>query len=745
METWIASHFLNPGFVLAGTALVASPIIIHLINRLRYRRVRFAAMEFLLQSEQQNRRRILIEQLLLLLLRIIIVLAIMALIARLVIDPSEMSLFQGARSHHVVLLDDSGSMRDQIGEESAFESALDVVRRLASEGSRRPGTQKFTLINLSRPDQPLFTQREVDENFQVELETRLEGLQCSHQSLELQNGLDGARNMLLEDRAAIRHLHIISDFRKADWQEQQSIGRLARELDSAGVSLNLVKIVAQPNQNIGITSLAGHVQVAAAGVPVRFSVMVKNFGDQVASRVGVSILQDSQKLPLAVNFDTIEAGVEVQQEFDLTFDSPGRHLVELRLPADPFASDNTRHLAVEVAPVNRVLIIEGNPVSDEGEYLADALAADPGITGYSPQIETPDFLRRRSLEGFQSVFMLNVSDMPADALAPLEAFVREGGGLAWFLGDEIRPAFYLDELHREGKGLFPVRIGLISNQLTTAFTDGGPDTEFEDHSAFQVFQGQDNPFTALMRVSQFFPVAEDWEADDQRRGDNVRTLARLTNQQPVMFESRFGDGAIFICLTSCGPTWNNWARYPSFVPMMLDLEKYLARKDRVLERRSVGEAIELSLDPTEFLEEVEIIGPESSGSPTTRLKAAPPQSGSTGNASPDPASVRLAATFRDTDSPGVYRVRLIDQNQTPVERWVTFNVPNDESELQLADNKLLRKQLEGVDVEIQEPGSFTWIAGREAGQEVRFWLLVILVMACVCEQALAHRLSYHGR
>ena len=35
METWIASHFLNPAFVLAGTALVAAPIIIHLINRLR--------------------------------------------------------------------------------------------------------------------------------------------------------------------------------------------------------------------------------------------------------------------------------------------------------------------------------------------------------------------------------------------------------------------------------------------------------------------------------------------------------------------------------------------------------------------------------------------------------------------------------------------------------------------------------------------------------------------------------------
>jgi hypothetical protein len=103
------------------------------------------------------------------------------------------------------------------------------------------------------------------------------------------------------------------------------------------------------------------------------------------------------------------------------------------------------------------------------------------------------------------------------------------------------------------------------------------------------------------------------------------------------------------------------------------------------------------------------------------------------------------STFRDTDAPGVYRVRLIDQSQTTVERWISFNVPSNESELELAENKLIRKQLGEVEVQIQEPGTFSWIAGREAGQEVRFWLLVILIVAAVSEQLLAYRLSYHSR
>ena len=68
--------FTNPGFLAAGGALVSAPIIIHLINRLRFRRVRRAAMEFLLKSQKRNRRRLIIEQIILLMLRCLLVILI---------------------------------------------------------------------------------------------------------------------------------------------------------------------------------------------------------------------------------------------------------------------------------------------------------------------------------------------------------------------------------------------------------------------------------------------------------------------------------------------------------------------------------------------------------------------------------------------------------------------------------------------------------------------------------------------
>ncbi len=100
--------FLNPWAMAAGTLLVSSPIIIHLINRMRYRRIRWAAMEFLLKSQKKNRRRVIIEQIILLLLRILLVLLAGFLLARFIgalAGPQQSTL-------HVVVLDDTPSMGD---------------------------------------------------------------------------------------------------------------------------------------------------------------------------------------------------------------------------------------------------------------------------------------------------------------------------------------------------------------------------------------------------------------------------------------------------------------------------------------------------------------------------------------------------------------------------------------------------------------------------------------------------------
>src|SRR5436189_5672592 len=76
------SLFVNPWTMAAGAALVSAPIIIHLINRMRFRRVKWAAMEFLLKAQKRMRRKLIIEQLILLLLRCLLVFLVGMLLDR---------------------------------------------------------------------------------------------------------------------------------------------------------------------------------------------------------------------------------------------------------------------------------------------------------------------------------------------------------------------------------------------------------------------------------------------------------------------------------------------------------------------------------------------------------------------------------------------------------------------------------------------------------------------------------------
>src|SRR5947208_10966849 len=74
--------FTNPGFLAVAGGLISAPIIIHLINRMRFKRLRWAAMEFLLKAQKRSRRRLIIEQLILLLLRCLLVALAALLVAR---------------------------------------------------------------------------------------------------------------------------------------------------------------------------------------------------------------------------------------------------------------------------------------------------------------------------------------------------------------------------------------------------------------------------------------------------------------------------------------------------------------------------------------------------------------------------------------------------------------------------------------------------------------------------------------
>lgn len=117
--------FIAPILVF-GTAAFSIPLIIHLLNRRRFKTVQWAAMHLLSPIMRKNNRRLTLEQLLLLLVRIAIPIVLALCLARPVFTDTKIFGRQ-AKSSKVFLIDDSYSMQAVEGAGTRFIAARDFT------------------------------------------------------------------------------------------------------------------------------------------------------------------------------------------------------------------------------------------------------------------------------------------------------------------------------------------------------------------------------------------------------------------------------------------------------------------------------------------------------------------------------------------------------------------------------------------------------------------------------------------
>ena len=124
--------FIHPFLFWLGLGGISIPVIIHILNRRRFKILDFAAMKFLLEAMRKNRRRLQLEQLILLLLRCLIVLLMGMALARFTGCGAMDDIGIGnERKTQVFLLDDSCSMGHVRGPEMGFRQAVgDLKERI---------------------------------------------------------------------------------------------------------------------------------------------------------------------------------------------------------------------------------------------------------------------------------------------------------------------------------------------------------------------------------------------------------------------------------------------------------------------------------------------------------------------------------------------------------------------------------------------------------------------------------------
>lgn len=502
------AFFTLPGTMIAGAALISSPIIIHLINRLRYRRVRWAAMEFLLKSQKRNRRRVILEQLLLLLLRILIVLVLGFLLARFLgFDPSEQA--EARATVHVIVVDDTPSMTDTWRQDGQLMTSYDlakkqIVESIAQTASRANAAQELYIIRLSElrkraaettseADQTGDYIPRLDANSVENLRVNLDDDLASPVHTGLLGGIEEARKILEERGDRARVIHVVSDFRSADWTgpEQESLQAKFEELSNAKITVHLVdvahpeRVATSPsvlaNDNLAIVDLRPSTRVAAQYQPVEFTVDVANFSNAEKKNVRISVKRNGEeRAEASTNIASLPPGQVTSATFTLALERLGTretplerfNLVSTHIEQEEagLRIDNVRFAYVEVRERVPVLIVEGdsaksNTTSADGYYLASYL--NNGLDGYDVVVRGESVLEQPNLRQYAAIYVCNVGELSAKATTNLEEYARGGGGVAFFMGPRVRPEFY-NQLYDDGQGLFPVP---LAEQPSTRLSD----------------------------------------------------------------------------------------------------------------------------------------------------------------------------------------------------------------------------------------------------------------------------------
>ena len=123
-------QFLTPLFLAAGAAAASLPLIIHLLNRERARRLVFSTVQFIKMSHQANIQQHRLKQLLLLLMRILILALLGLAFARPFFAKKPAAMGEtGGKRNVVVILDNSYSMGYRDTFNRAKKEATKIVEK----------------------------------------------------------------------------------------------------------------------------------------------------------------------------------------------------------------------------------------------------------------------------------------------------------------------------------------------------------------------------------------------------------------------------------------------------------------------------------------------------------------------------------------------------------------------------------------------------------------------------------------
>ena len=610
--------FLYPLF-LFGLAAASLPVLIHLLNRRRLKRIRFPAVRFILLSQKRISRSYRLRHWLLLALRTLAVICLALLLANPIFQTGAGLFAGGGPVSLVVILDNSLSMTwsgDGTGFKRAQEAASLLINGL-NDGDRAAviptnisGKQTFRLKD----------QKDV-------LLKEIAGSEIADGSADVAAALSKAYE-LLNQPAGQKEIRVITDMALTGW-DQFSVAALKQADPSIPLKVIRIGRKQQP-----VNGAVKEIRLGGAGVgvnlPLQIEATVVNFGGTEIKELLVQLSIDGQNKEQKLA--TIPAKGETSVSFQTRIGQPGAHAGQITLKKDGFAGNSVAHFALEAQDKLRILLVDGDSqtslVQSETFFLTRALnpAGERDSSLFLPTVVLPDGLNAANLDNYQVVVLSNLATLPDPFVTKLQSYLRQGGGLLIFAGDKFSAESYNQKLAQA----LPAQL----RDKKTGPESGGEKIDKIDltHPALQSL--------ADSILQESLKTVRVWGY--QRAAG--KALISLANGEPLLLEQKVGAGKVMLMTTSADRDWSDLPVKTVFLPLIQSLTQYLAggKRGNLDAGIAVGAKKELSFPANSVGRNLRVTKPDKQNIEVAIVGA----------------KERATATVEENDKAGIYRLAL---------------------------------------------------------------------------------------
>jgi hypothetical protein len=747
----LAFGFVTWAFFWAGLAAISIPVIIHILNRRRFKTVTWAAMDFLLRAMKKNRRRLRFEQWVLLATRCLLVFLLgMALARPLSCESQSVAGIGGRTGLNVIVIDNSYSMAYESNRANGSKTHLDQAKKVAKALIERmnSGGESVSIVTASRPAAPVAGFDKPSYNLAA-ASAAVDRVEQTFGSTDLVGAMQLAlRAAREENRQPVKNLYVLSDATRSAWESPQQADALkqtAQDLAKVFRVTHYNMAEGQQQWNQAALALSPTSNLVTTKFGSDFAATVKGFGagPDVALRWSLNDAAFPETPALRLDTDTAP-----QLQTGARFKSGGPQVLSVSVMTnDGLDFDNTRWRVVDVASALKVLIVEGqrgvNVLEGSGAFLQVALsptaeASGPGgpkTTSYVASELISDLeLGNKVLGDYRAVVLAGVGQLAPTQADALAAFVKQGGTLMVFMGEPVDPQNYNASLlpRKLLPGPLVKRVQVASDQKGFGF-DFDPGGNL--HPLLSVFRNQPNTGLDTAEVFTY------WQADVPARADVERVLnfqtpggapaagagggaATRPASDPAITVHSVGDGRVVFVATTANAEWTTLPSKPVYVALVHELLSGSVRTGDAWLNRVAGQSLEIPA--------------------TVRLSAAPTLLDPAKNPVVIEASeAEGGATVyrsRPLTRPGVYTLSTGSGNLP-----VAVNVPPDEADVRTLPQEAIRSALGGIELTMRGPDVPATAVAAETGNDLSwaFMLAVFALLAVECFMAM--RFGHHRR